>query len=518
MHTRETIILWADDEIDLLKPHILFLQSKGFKVLTATNGDDALKIASTTEIDLIFLDENMPGKSGLEVLSTLKVLHPGIPVVMVTKSEEEDIMEEAIGSKIDDYLIKPVNPNQMLLSIKKHLDNKRLITQKTTSTYQSEFNSLGMLINNARTYPDWLEIYRKLVYWELELDKSGHDMAEVLKHQKAEANNGFARFIKTNYASWLKPETKEKPLLSPGVMGQRVFPLIEQGNKVVLVLIDNLRYDQWLTLSTAVNDFCKIEKDELYVSILPTATQYSRNALFAGLMPLEIQKMYPHLWVSDEDEEPKNINEEELIRINLDRFKKGLKFCYEKVNNERMAKKLVDNFSNFKNFDLSIIVFNFVDILSHARTETQVVKELALDESAYRSITQSWFKHSSLPDFLKLCTDNDLKVVLTTDHGTIKVTNPVRIIGDRKTSPNLRYKLGRNLNYNPKEVYEVKKPSDIHLPGVNITSSFIFAYGEDFLVYPNNYNQFVNYYRNTFQHGGISMEEMMIPLILLSSK
>ena len=516
--TKEITILWADDEIDLLKPHILFLQSKGYKVITASNGDDSLKKASENDIDLVFLDENMPGKSGLEVLLPLKQLLPGIPVIMVTKNEEEDIMDEAIGSKIDDYLIKPVSPNQVLLSIKKHIDHRRLITEKTTSVYQSEFSGIGIQINSARNYSDWIEIYKKLVYWELELESTGQGMNEVLKMQRTEANNEFSKFIKSHYSSWFSTNDTKKPLLSPAVISQRVLPLLEQNNKVMLIIIDNLRYDQWLTLQPVITEYCKVEKEELYFSILPTATQYARNALFAGLMPLEIQQLYPYLWISDEDEEGKNINEEELLKIQMSRIGKGFSYSYDKINNQKAAKKISDNFSNLKNYDLNVVIFNFVDILSHARTETEVVKELVNDEASYRSITLSWFQHSSLIDIIREAAENNMKIVISTDHGTIRVANPVKILGDKRTSSNLRYKLGRNLNYNPKEVFEVRKPSEIHLPGINLTSTYVFAYNYDFFVYPNNYNQFVNYYRNTFQHGGISMEEMMIPIIQLSAK
>jgi DNA-binding response OmpR family regulator len=515
---REIALLWVDDEIDLLRPHILFLQSRGYKVYTATNGDDALSQLKTVTVDLVFLDENMPGKSGIELVAPLKQLLPGVPLIMITKSEEENIMDEAIGSKIDDYLIKPVNPNQVLLTIKKHIDTRRLISSKTTSTYQSQFSSIGVQINNARSFNDWTDIYKKLVYWELELERAGQQMSELLKMQKIEANNEFAKYIKINYPLWFKPDTKEKPILSPAVFSHNVLPLLEQGNKVLMIIIDNLRFDQWQILVPSITDFAKIEKEDLYFSILPTATQYARNALFAGLMPLEIQKLFPKLWVSDEDEEAKNLNEEELLNSQMNRIGKGFSHCYEKINNQKAAKKLTANFSNLKKHNLVVTVFNFVDILSHARTETEVVKELAVDEPAYRSITLSWFQHSALLELIHQAIENKMKVVITTDHGTIRVTNPVKVIGDRRTSSNLRYKLGRNLNYNPKEVFEVKRPADVHLPGVNLTSTYIFATNYDYLVYPNNYNQFVNYYKNTFQHGGVSMEEMMIPFIILSSK
>jgi len=517
---KETTILWADDEIDLLKPHLIFLQNKGYRMLTATNGIDAIKLVHSNTIDLIFLDENMPGKSGLQVLDEIKHIHPNIPVVMITKSEEENIMDQAIGSKIADYLIKPVNPNQILLTIKKNTENKKLISQKTTSDYQTEFSKLGLLINTARNMTDWIEIYKNLVYWDIEISKSSEGMDEVLKLQRNEANSEFSKFIKSNYSSWFKPDVKEKPLMSPAVIKHAVLPLLEKGEKVIFILIDNLRFDQWQTISPTISEFCNIDSEELYCSILPTATQYARNAMFAGLMPLEIEKMYPNLWIGeDEDEEgSKNQFEEELLKTQMTRIGKGKSFAYEKILNEKTAGKIVSNFSNYKNNDLTVIVYNFVDSLSHARTESDMIRDLANDETALRSIILSWFQHSQLIEIIKESARNNFKIVITTDHGTMRVFNPIKIIGDRHTSTNLRYKMGRNLNYNPKEVFEIRHPADIHLPGTNLSSSFVFATNADFLVYPNNYNHYVNYYRNTFHHGGVSLEEMIIPLITLSAK
>lgn len=511
-------ILWVDDEIDLMKPYILFLGEKGYHVTTCTNGNDALKLFASEDFDLVFLDENMPGLSGLETLSQMKAARPFVPVVMITKSEAEDIMEEAIGSKIADYLIKPVNPNQILLSIKKNIETRRLISEKTASGYQSQFGQLSQLISSASEFKDWTEVYRKIVYWEIELQHTGDNrMDEVLNFQKVEANKAFSRYIKKNYTAWFDKNLEGRPMLSPGIMSNLVFPLLDKGEKVFFLLIDNLRYDQWKILEKQISTVCRVEEEHLYCSILPTATQYSRNALFAGLMPLEIYRKYPDLWVFDEEEEGKNLNEEALFSKHLGRLGRNYRYRYEKVTTQRSGKKLTDNLSDLLHFDLNIIIYNFVDMMSHARTDVEMIRELANNEAAYRSLTSSWFEHSNLLELMRQLEGKGIKIVLTTDHGSIRVQNPIKVVGDKKTSPNLRYKLGRNLNYNPSEVFEVREPEKVHLPKANISSSFIFATESDFLVYPNNYNHFVNYYRNTLQHGGVSMEEMLIPAIILES-
>jgi len=512
---KEIHILWTDDEIDLLRPYILFLEEKGYRISTAANGNDALKMVAENDFDLIFLDENMPGLSGLQTLEQIKNLSPSVPVIMITKSEEEDIMDEAIGSKIADYLIKPVNPKQILLAIKKNIDTRRLVTQKTTSNYQTQFGQISMQINMASSFDDWIELYRKLVFWERELEQSEDEgMDGILKQQKTEANQGFAKFIRTHYANWFSSGEVERPVLSPALFQQQLFPLLSSG-KVFLLLIDNLRFDQWKVLEEEISTLYRVEQENLYCSILPTATQYARNAMFAGLMPEEISTRFPSYWLDEDDEGTKNQFEEELLREQMQRLGVKKTLYYEKLSNQRSGKKLVDEFKNLLNYDLIVLVYNFVDMLSHARTEMDMIRELAYDEPSYRSLTRSWFMHSYFKDLLKLLAEQKVKVVITTDHGSTRVTNPVKVIGDRKTSTNLRYKQGKNLNYNSKEVFEVTRPSSIHLPRPNVSTSYIFAYAEDYLVYPNNYNQFVNYYRNTFQHGGISLEEMLIPYIIL---
>ncbi|MCX7986889.1 MAG: PglZ domain-containing protein [Bacteroidales bacterium] len=515
---KDITILWADDEIDLLRPHILFLESKGYRVITVTNANDALVMARQHKVDIIFLDENMPGKSGLEIILPLKQSLPFVPVVMITKSEEENVMNNAIGSKIDDYLIKPVNPNQVLLSIKKHVESRSLEVSATTQSYQLQFARLTNSINTARQLEDWIDIYKQLVFWELELERTEVQLLQTLHAQKQEANTGFGKFVKNNYHTWFDTRNENKPLLSPTVFSKKIFPLLESGEKVFVILIDNLRYDQWRSIMPVITEFCSIASEDLYCSILPTATQYARNALFSGLMPLEIHRIFPNLWVDEEDEESKNVNEEELLAFQLKRYASSISFHYDKVNNYKYGQRLLEKLPNLRQLPLIVSVFNFVDILSHARTQTEVLKELVLDEAAYRSVTLSWFQHSVIPEIIKQALDFGYRIIITTDHGSIRVSNPIKVIGDRHTTSNLRYKTGKNLDYNWREVYEVKKPSAIHLPITGVSSTYIFALNSDYFVYPNNYNQFVNFYKNTFQHGGISMEEMLVPIVELTAR
>ena len=513
-------ILWADDEIDLLKPHVLFLEHKGYEVVAVNNGAEAVELAEEQHFDIVFLDENMPGLSGLETLQKMKENDATLPIIMITKSEEEHIMEEAIGSKISDYLIKPVNPNQILLSIKKNLDKNRLVSERTTSGYRRQFQQIGMQLNDRLDYHDWTEIYKKLVYWDLELeDSQDKGMSEVFRMQQIDANNQFVRFIKENYEDWLNG-IEEAPVMSHNLFQNKVKPIIEStGDKpVFLFLIDNLRYDQWKTLQPRISEFLRVEDEEMFYSILPTATHYARNAIFAGLMPSEIARRFPNMWKTENDEGGKNSHEADFLASNLKRMGMDISWSYNKITNLNAGKRLADSFFELKDNKLNVIVYNFVDMLSHARTEMEVIKELADDSPAYRSLTQSWFDHSPLIEMMQKAAEMGGHFIMTTDHGTVRVEDPVKIVGDRNTNTNLRYKAGRNLNYNEQEVYEVRDPDDVFLPKYNVSTHYVFATKDDFFVYPNNYNHFVKYYRHTFQHGGVSMEEMLIPFISLSTK
>ena len=509
-------LLWVDDEIEMLRPHILFLEKKGYEIDTATNGADAIDLCRESSFDLILLDENMPGLSGLETLMQLKELTPNVPVVMVTKNEEEDLMEQAIGSKIADYLIKPVNPNQILLMLKKNIHAKELVQEVAQTGYRQDFARIGMQLSENLTAEDWKELYKKLVFWEMELATTDSNMTDMLQMQKEEANLTFAKFVRKNYEEWItNPDSR--PLMSPDIFKRCVFPRLSAGRKVLLLVLDNCRFDQWRMLSAELSDDFDIEEN-LYYSILPTATQYARNAIFAGLMPLQIKEMYPDLWVDEEEDEGKNLNEEELIRQQLARYRRRETFTYHKVNDSGAMDKILGGFSAMAAHPLNVLVINFIDILSHARTESKMVRELAGSESAYRSITLSWFRHTPIKDLFRRLASEDFDILITTDHGSIRVNTPTKVVGDRNVNTNLRYKLGKNLSYNPKEVYEVKQPKKLLLPQPNLSTAYIFATGARFFAYPNNYNYYVQYYKDTFQHGGISMEEMLIPLISLKAK
>lgn len=509
-------ILWADDEIELLRPHVLFLEERGYEMVTVNSGQDALDCCKEESFDLVFLDENMPGLTGLQTLSKIKEIDPNIPVIMITKSEDEGIMTNAIGKKIADYLIKPVNPNQILSSIKKNLHKNDIVSEATVEGYREEFSKIGMQIGDSYSFDEWAEVYKKLVFWEMELTATQNPLLELIVAQKQDANNSFCKFVKKNYASWIQ-DPDNRPTISPDLFKKKLFPQLDNGEKLFFILIDNFRLDQWAAIRDMLAPDFTFDED-MYLSILPTATQYARNAIFSGLMPLQISQMYPNLWVEEIEDEGKNLNEDLLIQAQLDRFRKNYSFSYNKIHTSAYGSKLLQNLNSLSNNQLNVIVINFVDMLSHARTDSQMIRELAANEAAYRSLTRSWFKHSSISDLFKHIAGMGYNIVLTTDHGTIRVKNALKVIGDKATNTNLRYKVGKNLDYDYKKVYESRNPSQIGLPSPNLSSKYIFALNEDFFAYPNNYNYYTSYYTDTFQHGGISIEEMLLPYIMLKPK
>lgn len=511
-------VLWVDDEIDLLKPHVLFLEKKSYEITTCQSGTEAIEEVVKTSFDIVLLDENMPGLTGLETLNELKAIRNDLPVIMITKSEEEYIMEEAIGSKIADYLIKPVNPNQILLSLKKNLDHSRLISEKTTLNYQQEFRKISMEMTTVSTYQEWIELYLKLIYWELELESvEDSGMFQILESQKNEANIEFCKFIDKNYPTWFEKDA-DAPTLSHTLFRSKILPEVSKDQPTLLVVVDNLRYDQWKSFEPSIASHYKKIKEEPYFSILPTATQYARNAIFSGLTPADMEKIYPEYWLNDTDEGGKNQFENEFLQSQLNRLGKNFTTQYHKITNVAKGKKLAENFRSQKDNDLTVVVYNFVDMLSHSKTELEVIKELASNDKSYRSLTQSWFKNSPLLDIIQQAQNLGFKLIMTTDHGTINVKHPSKVVGDKNTSLNLRYKTGKSLSYNEKNVVVAKDPKKIHLPSINMSSSFIFAKENYFLAYPNNYNYYVNYYRNSYQHGGISLEEMIIPFVVMEPK
>ncbi|MBS9774444.1 MAG: bifunctional response regulator/alkaline phosphatase family protein [Tenacibaculum sp.] len=510
-------ILWVDDEIDLLKPHIIFLEKKNYNVTTCTNGLDAIDFVEKQNFDIVFLDENMPGITGLETIGKIKQIKNNLPIVMITKSEEEYIMEDAIGSKIADYLIKPVNPNQILLSLKKILDNNRLVSDKTTSNYQQEFRKISMDLSMVSSYEEWVDLYKRIIHWELELENvNDSGMLEILESQKIEANSLFFKFIKKNYQNWLNND--DCPTFSHTLFKNYVVPNLSKDKGILMIVIDNLRYDQYRILEPFINNHYKKEEENSYCSILPTSTQYARNAIFSGLMPSEMEKHHPNLWKNDIDEDGKNLYEAEFLESQIKRLKLNIKYEYYKITSLKSGKELAENYNKTKQNDLTVVVYNFVDMLSHSKTEMEVIKELAGDDKAYRSLTVSWFKNSPLFEIIQKAQKLGQKLIITTDHGTINCKKPTKVIGDKNISSNLRYKTGRSLSYEEKDVFAVKNPKDIFLPNITINSPFIFAKEDLFFAYPNNYNHFVKYYRNTYQHGGISLEEMIIPCAIYNPK
>lgn len=512
-------ILWVDDEIDHLKSHILFLQERGYKVTPVTNAEDAVSLVEKEPFDVILLDEMMPGLSGLEAVSIFKEKNPSIPVIMITKSEEENLMEDAIGENIDDYLTKPVNPSQILSSCKRILERKRITNEKMTRHHTTEFRKISSILNGQVSVNDWIDIYIRLSQREIELDHYPNpDLRQILCDLHRECNKVFADFIESNYSHWVSGEGG--PLLSPDIISKYVFPLLKRNERVLFILIDNLRLDQWMFIEPMMYDLFSIKREHYY-SILPTATPYSRNSIFAGMFPRDIEKVHHELWKKgDDDESSRNRFEHDFLNFQLER--KGVhlnrKTKYVRIINQNKSRETVKKVNEFFSVPLSVMVFNFVDILSHRRNDSQIIQEIIPDESAYRSLTKTWFEHSDLYEILKAASQEDIHIVLTTDHGSIRAMNGSIVRGDRETSTNLRYKYGRGIRGDRKESIMVKDPGSFGLPRRSINTNFLIARENYYFVYPTNYRKYLTLYKDSFQHGGVSLEEMILPVVLLKGK
>jgi len=512
-------ILWVDDEIDLLRPHIKLLEARGYSVSTVTNGEDAVAMVRTTPFDLVFLDESMVGMTGLETLAEIKEINAGVPVVMVTKNEAESLMEEAIGRRISDYLTKPVNPTQILLACKKFLEGKRIETEKVAHDYTREFSNVAVQLMSPMSWEEWIALYVKLTNWEMEFSRLRDvGFEQTLADQRRDANAEFARFVEENYRDWVNPDTHDRPLLSTDIVNEYVLPHVKKdAGPTFFFVVDCMRLDQWLAMEDLVAPYYQIQRDH-YIGILPTATPYARNAIFAGLFPSEIEKHYPDLWQTADDDHSQNKYEKELLEKMLERRRVKLRsgIRYVKIIDTDFGRKIESEIMSYAQSQLSAVVVNAVDMISHSRSDFPILKEIAPDEAAYRSLTRSWFEHSSMFGMLRaLATVPNVTIVITTDHGAIRCMRGAKVLGDRETSTNLRYKYGRNVKVDGKFAVYVKKPEEYRLPRRGMLVDYVIAKEDYYFVYPTEYHHYLNQYRDSFQHGGISMEEMILPVVTL---
>jgi len=510
-------ILWADDEIELLRAHILFLESRGYGVTTVSNGTDAVDaVVRSDRFDVVLLDEQMPGIGGLDTLAAIKQARPELPVVMVTKSEEEQLMEEALGGQISDYLTKPVNPSQILLTIKRLLERQSLRHARVSQDYLQRFRAIAASLSDSPDHHGWVCLYRELVQYDLGLD-GDEGARQILGDQYREANRAFGRHVASAYPDWLTASHSDRrPVLSHEVIRTWVLPALSEKKPVVFFVIDCLRYDQWLEFERLLAPAYTIEKS-FYYSILPTATPFARNAIFSGLLPRDIARRYPHLWqAEDDDETSQNRHEDEFLQLLLKRLGcREVRTRYRKLIGNTDGRAFTRDIKSCLQWDLSAVVVNFVDILAHSRADSQVIRELAPDERAYRALTRTWFEHSWLYQALQTLATLDCTVVVTTDHGAIRSLHGTKVRGHRDTSTALRFKFGNALTADRRHAIVIRDPAAFGLPASRRVNSYLVATEDFYFVYPTNYHYYLNLYRDTMQHGGASMEEMILPVITL---
>jgi len=511
-------ILWADDEIDLLRPHVLFLESKGYEVVAVSNGDDALAAVAASRFDAVLLDEMMPGRGGLETLASIQDTHPTLPIIMITKSEEEHLMNEAIGQRIRDYLTKPVNPSQIFLALKRIFEEQGIQRTTLTRDYLTSLTELSGMINGARSADEWLKIGSRLASWELNLDRvADAGLLETHLDQRREANDLFGRFIEANYGKWV--QSGDRPLMSPDLLRHAVFPGLKRGERTAFILIDCMRLDLWRAIRPLIEPYFDVE-EQLYYSILPTATPYARNAIFAGLFPRDIRAHHPSYWEEDSASEGSlNRFERELLEANLARHGVPItSWKYQRVFTPEESTQLRRQAATFASLEFVALVFNFLDIMAHGRSDSDILRELAPDETAFRNLLVTWFSHSTLFEFLRTMADTGTRVVITTDHGAVLVGRSSIVTAGKDASTNLRYKHGSNLKVDPRQAIHIKRPGDFMLPDDRPTKNYLFAKENFFFVYPNNFHHYERQFKQTFQHGGVSLEEMVLPVSILTPR
>ncbi len=516
MKRRNREILWIDDEIDFLKSHIFFLQGKGYNITPVSNGDDALSLIKEQHYDAVLLDQIMPGRDGMSTLSLIREIEPALPVIMVTKSEEEELMDEAIGNRIDDFLVKPLSPNRILPILKRILEQERIIETKVPLDYTADFNKIMMMKEGDPDWRDWISLYLKLSEWDMEFDqlkKTGLEQTHV--EQKKECNALFSSYVEKHYVDWLNG--KDSPTLSVDVVDKYVLPLLQDQKQVYFIVVDCLRLDQWLGIEPLLQPYFHITRDHYY-SVLPSATLYSRNALFSGLFPSELAQKYPQYWnETPDDETSTNQHEKKLLQIRLEQAGVRLKppLRYFKIFDTRGGVEYIRHASSTNKVSLAALVVNFIDILTHKRSQIDILQQISPDESAFRSLTKSWFTHSALFEILKIISKKDVVVVLTSDHGSILSNRAARAYGNRDTSTSLRFKVGNNLGCDPGEAIHITEPKDYRLPSGGMGKNYILAKEDYYFVYPNQFHEYKRQFRGGFQHGGISMEEMILPCVLM---
>ena len=511
-------VLWADDEIELLRPHHLFLDEKGFKVTPVSNGEDALALVEKEDFDIVLLDEMMPGLDGLSTLEQLKELKPHVPVIMITKNEEERLMDEAIGKRIDDYLTKPVNPSQIFMACKKILDSRQIRQSRAGQDYVARAAQVREWLSGPVGWQTWVDVHRLLCEWEIEVAQlSDAGLRQMVEDQRRECNQEFCRFIENHYAAWVDDED-DSPPLSVDVVNEFVAPLLEGGRQVFFVIVDCLRLDHWMVMEPLLAPYFNVRRNYHY-SVLPTATPYSRNAIFSGLFPAEIADKYGDMWQkAQEDERSLNRHEHRFMSDQLADMGINVKTHYTKVLDPAEGQDLNRRIGGLRKTPMVAVVYNFLDMLVHGRSHSNLLREIAPDEPGFRSLVHSWFEHSTLFEGLKKIAETGAAVVLTTDHGAVRSGRATMVHGDRQTSANLRYKHGKNLRCDPKDALLLKDPSSFGLPSTGLGSNFLIAREDFYFVYPTNFNEYQRQYKDSFQHGGISLEEMVLPVAVMEPK